>query len=290
MNDMDVWLGDGRRLAFTISGPADGYPVFYLHGVPGSRLEPVLPDPASQVGRICIIAPDRPGYGGSSPSPQYNLVNHAADIAALADHLGINRFSLFGFSGGGVFAMATAAELGSRVEHVVLVGTPASPLLEDPLEGTSELNRGAWQQALDDPAALPAMLAPLVEDGETLLKAMLDGVSDGDRELLTSPEYLDLYRNDMAAAVNQGADHAAAAVARDIALTVLPWPFDVKALGQRVHVLHGKDDGLLSPVHAQALAAAIPGSRLEIVPGCGHYAAVYGPIAAGLWRRTLPQG
>ena len=58
-------LGDGRRLSFARYGDPHGRPLFYFHGMPGSRLEgAVIDDPAREKG-IRVVAPDRPGMGWS---------------------------------------------------------------------------------------------------------------------------------------------------------------------------------------------------------------------------------
>ncbi|OOG22985.1 hypothetical protein B1C78_13090 [Thioalkalivibrio denitrificans] len=279
-------LRNGRTLTFTVNGTDDGHPVVYLHGIPGSRREPMLPADADL--RLRVIALDRPGYGGSSPCTAYGFHQHANDLAALTDHLNIDRFSLFGFSGGGVFALACAAALGSRVEHVVVAGTPAIGLKNDLLNAAGDLTKGVWRMALEAPAALPEALAPLAVDTDTLVRTMLDGLSTVDRDLLRTDGIREHYAANMACAVQQGAERSAAAMARDVRLTVQPWGFDPAVLTQSVHVFHGADDPLVHVSHARVLASAIADARLEVRAGCGHYAAISGAPGAKLWRRVLP--
>ena len=62
---------------------------------------------------------DRPGYGGSSPNPNRDVGSAAADVAAVADALGIERFAVMGHSGGGPHALACGALLPERVVAVV---------------------------------------------------------------------------------------------------------------------------------------------------------------------------
>ncbi len=229
------------------------------------------------------------GYGGSSPCEHYDLSTHTADLCALADHLNIGEFALFGFSGGGFFALNTAHQLGERVSRLVLAGAPAIPLLADPLSEAGELTAATWQQARDNPEALPEQLQPLASDAQVLADTLLQALSRSDRALFSEPEQLAHFQADMSAAVERGATAAAEAVARDCTLVMQPWPCDLGALSQPVHIFHGTDDSLLSTQHAQALAAAIPHSQLELGEGEGHYAGICGARARNLCLKALPQ-
>ena len=96
-------------------GDPQGFPVFALHGTPGGRLKR-HPDESRYVAAGCrVITYDRPGYGRSDRLPGRSVVDCVGDVAALADHLGIARFSVTGGSGGGPHSLAVAARLGERV-------------------------------------------------------------------------------------------------------------------------------------------------------------------------------
>ncbi|KAK3641036.1 hypothetical protein LTR56_008424 [Elasticomyces elasticus] len=101
-------LNDGRRIAYNFSGAMHGYPVFHLHGWPGSRTEGSLFDlQAAELG-VRIIAIDRPGIGLSTPHSQRTVLDHALDIRQVAKHLSIKEYSVMGVSGGGQYALACA--------------------------------------------------------------------------------------------------------------------------------------------------------------------------------------
>ncbi|WP_027329291.1 alpha/beta fold hydrolase [Marinimicrobium agarilyticum] len=282
-------LPDGRVLSFRAQGDAAGYPVFYLHGIPGSKQEPFLPADTETLSGIRLITMDRPGYGGSSPCEHYDVTTHSADLCALADHLEIGRFALFGFSGGGFYALNSAHQLGERVSRVVLVGTPAIPLLPDPLNEAGELTASTWQQARDNPETLPDQLRPLVSDAQGLAETLLQALSSADRELFADPHHFACHQDNMSTAVQQGAKAAAIAIARDMTLMMQPWPWDSARLPQAVHIFHGTSDGLLSTQHAQALAEAISHSQLELGEGEGHYAGICGSRLRDLCLQALPQ-
>jgi pimeloyl-ACP methyl ester carboxylesterase len=74
-------LPDGRRLAYAEYGDPNGHPVFYFHGTPSSRLEPlILGDEAIAQSGLRVIAPDRPGVGQSDFQPNRGFSDSADKI------------------------------------------------------------------------------------------------------------------------------------------------------------------------------------------------------------------
>ena len=120
--DNQITLPDGRRLAYAEFGKPDGYPVLYFHGSPASRLEPMLiGDEAFNRFGLRVIAPDRPGMGQSDFQPKRGFSDWPADVTALADVLGLDRFSILGNSGGGGYAAVCTAKIPERLRAVVIV-------------------------------------------------------------------------------------------------------------------------------------------------------------------------
>ena len=107
--DRVLRLADGRALGFRIYGDADGTPLLFLHGTPGSRLKFVIGHETGKELGLALVAPDRWGYGLSDVPAKPSLVTFAADMAALMDYLGYRRFAVGGISGGGPFAATAAA-------------------------------------------------------------------------------------------------------------------------------------------------------------------------------------
>jgi pimeloyl-ACP methyl ester carboxylesterase len=70
---------------------------------------------------VRVVSTDRPGYGGSSPQAGRGLADWPAHVAALADHLGVERFAVLGASSGGPYAVACAALLPDRVASAGVV-------------------------------------------------------------------------------------------------------------------------------------------------------------------------
>src|SRR3954467_7521237 len=96
---IDVLLGDGRTLHAYDTGEGD-LVVLWHHGTPNIGAPPVPLFAESSALGIRWIGYDRPGYGGSAPLPDRTVASAAADAAAVADALGVDRFAVMGHSGG----------------------------------------------------------------------------------------------------------------------------------------------------------------------------------------------
>lgn len=117
-----IILPDGRRLAYAEFGKPEGKPVLYFHGAPSSRLEPLLiGDEVWVRSGLRVIAPDRPGIGGSDFQPRRGFSDWPKDVVALADALGLKQFAVLGNSGGGPYAAVCAARIPERLSTAVIV-------------------------------------------------------------------------------------------------------------------------------------------------------------------------
>ena len=180
-----VRTDDGRVLNVGEGGDREGETVFALHGTPGSILlfDSHVRD-ASRRG-IRLISYDRPGYGGSSRHAGRKVADAAKDIETIADSLGLERFAVWGISGGGPHALACAALLRKRVVAAASLASPApypSPRL-DWLSGQGEDNVAEFKAALAGPEILGRFLEPR---STILLKATPEEVVK-DMESIISP-------------------------------------------------------------------------------------------------------
>ncbi|MBC7170919.1 MAG: alpha/beta fold hydrolase, partial [Polyangiaceae bacterium] len=117
-------VGDGHELAYEQAGSRDGKPVVFLHGGPGGGTHPVQHryfDPRAY--RIVVF--DQRGCGESTPyaSLEANTTWHLVeDIERLREHLGIERWQVFGGSWGSTLALCYAQAYPERVTELVLRG------------------------------------------------------------------------------------------------------------------------------------------------------------------------
>ncbi len=120
-------VGDGNLVYWETCGNPEGKPAVVLHGGPGSGATPgwrTYFDPA--VHRIVLF--DQRGCGRSTPSvadPDVDLAANTtqhliADVERLREHLGIDRWLLFGGSWGSTLGLAYAETHPERVSEIVL--------------------------------------------------------------------------------------------------------------------------------------------------------------------------
>ena len=119
-------LSTGITMNVALAGPADAPPVILLHGFPEShrtwgKVAPLLAD------RLRLIMPDLRGFGDSD-RPQdvadYATDTLIADLFALADALGVDRFALVGHDWGGAVAWAAALRGNPRIERLAIINSP----------------------------------------------------------------------------------------------------------------------------------------------------------------------
>ena len=97
--DRTLTVADGRTVAWTESGVPEGRPLLRVPGTPGSRWS-IRADRTAWVERgLRVLTTERPGYGASSRLPGRRFAEHADDIAAILDHVGIDRVHVIGGSG-----------------------------------------------------------------------------------------------------------------------------------------------------------------------------------------------
>jgi pimeloyl-ACP methyl ester carboxylesterase len=195
-----------------------------------------------------IITRDYRGAGRSSAPPgRYTTRLLADDAAALLAYLGIDRAHVFGLSLGGAIAQELALAYPERVDHLVLNGTFARPnhAVFDP---RLTLFVQAYEKQID-PVAFNLWLMGWIFTPAFMRQP----------ELVASAVGPDPYP-----APAHGMEAQAAAAKAHDSLDRL------SQISAPTLVLVGADD-IVAPVpYAQALAAGIPGAKLQVLPQGGH--------------------
>jgi pimeloyl-ACP methyl ester carboxylesterase len=114
-------LSTGVELDVWTAGDPASPPVIFLHGFPESH-RTWRHQMAALSSRFFCVAPDQRGYAGSSKPADvaaYKVPVLIADVFALADALGIGRFTLVGHDWGGAVAWAVALKDQRRVERLI---------------------------------------------------------------------------------------------------------------------------------------------------------------------------
>jgi pimeloyl-ACP methyl ester carboxylesterase len=257
-----VGLTGGRRLAFCESGDPAGAPVVLLHGAPGSRR--FRPDvvPAG----VRLLTFDRPGCGASDRREGRTLLDTSGDVAALADHVGLDSFAVVGVSAGGPHALACAYALGDRVTSVGVASMPG-PLDEVPgaWAALPDHVRPAAERARVDPRRAVRAVLRYMEPWVDEPAAFLRGGTAPDRALMAEAGPAAMLAADMAEALRPGA----AGFADDMLTLWLPWGFPVAAVPAGVRIWHGAHDTRAAPDFAY-LASTLPGAEPTVWPDDGH--------------------
>jgi pimeloyl-ACP methyl ester carboxylesterase len=220
-----------------------GPPLVWLHPAAGPAWEGLLEALAE---KHTVYAPDHPGTGDTARESIHS-VDSLWDLVLIYDELfealELSAPALVGSSFGGMMAAEVAAQRRGRISKLVLM----QPI-------------GLWRD--DAPVAPYMLMSP--EDLQATVFKNLD--AEGVKQALKVPE-------DREARAVQTADQvwAFASTGKFV------WPIPDKGLKKRLHrvdaptlIVWGEDDALISSVYAEDFAAAIPDSRVELIPDTGH--------------------
>jgi pimeloyl-ACP methyl ester carboxylesterase len=264
-----VHIGEGETLTIDEVG-VGGRGLLLVHGFTGGRID--FADHLDALARAgwWVVAPDLRGHGDSwhpEEESAYSFDHFAGDVWGLVDALGWERLVLLGHSMGGMIAQVAAAERPEALDGLVLMDTTHGPLRIDrelALLGAQIVREGGM-------AAVKAALDSLEGEGplgtpanERLLAERPGYREMGDRKFLGSSPAM------YASMIEQMTDQ----LDRLQHLADLSVPTLV--------VVGEQDAPFLGP--SEAMATAIPGARLEVIPDAGHSPQFENPEA---WRVVM---
>lgn len=254
-----IELVDGRTLAYLEVGDPAGSPVISCHGGLSSRLDVAPAHEAALAAGARIISPDRPGIGRSDRQPDRTLLDWPIDVAALADHLELDRFAVMGWSLGGSYAAAVAFALPERVRRLALVASTIPPTWQDMRDELNRMDRTFLRLGEHAAPADRAIFALLRTAAHRAPKAFARQ-SDLTGDLATS----------MPAATAEGLRDTAGVV-DDYRVFGAPWGFEPSAIAVPTDLWQGTADELVPASWARRLAAEITGSTVHVLEGEGHF-------------------
>ena len=277
---LTLQLPAGRTLEAVEEGDDGGTLLIFHHGSPGAAV-PFEPfDRAAAERGIRLVTLSRAGFGGSSRSPGRSVADAAADAAALADHLGAERFVTIGWSGGGPHALACAALLPQRVAAAATLAGVApydAPGLEW-TAGMGESNRIEYPLAARDPGELLRWMRPQVEalavvepdhivsELRSLISEVDEATVDGALGELLAESFHRAFRDGPWGWYDD-----------DLAF-VGPWGFDPSAIGVPVSIWQGQQDLMVPFAHGEWLVEHVPTARSRLRPEHGHLSLAVGSI------------
>lgn len=241
--------------------------LLWQHGSPqtGAPLAPVLEAAASR--GIRVFSYGRPSYGGSSAHAGRDVASAAADSAAVADALGIDRFAAMGASGGGPHVIAAGLLAGRIVGAVTLAGiAPFSTEFE-------------WFDGMAAPDGIRSAF------GGRTARAAFEETAEFDPAQFVPADYEALegawasLGEDVARAAAFGSDGL---IDDDVAFAS-PWGFALDDVTAPVLVVQGALDRVIPPAHGEWLAESLPRSELWMRPDDGHVSVLAAIPAAMDW-------
>jgi pimeloyl-ACP methyl ester carboxylesterase len=267
---------DGRKLGVEISGMESGSTVFLMHGTPGSRLGPkVRPIVLHQLG-VRLVCYDRPGYGDSDRRKDRTVADAAEDVRHIANHLGVDTFSVVGRSGGAPHALATAAILGDRVDRVAALVTLAPPDAPDLdwYSGMTDANVRDYSHADNDEAKLIESLRLQADRARRDPASMLDNLRSqmtrADQSAVRSSTIqgllTDTYREAMRVGPYGWID--------DVLALRREWGFEPGKILQPALFWHGERDNFAPVEHTLWLARQIENAEVRIQRETAHFGAM----------------
>lgn len=269
----DVRLTDGRAVVAYDTGAGGTSLTLLCHlGSPhtGAPFEPLL-DAAAPRG-IRVVSYARPGYGGSTPNPGRTIGSAAGEVEQIVDALGIERFAVVGYSGGGPHALACAALLPGRVTVALTFASPA-PF-------TDEFD---WFAGMAAPGALTA-----ARDGRDA-RVRFAATDEFDPNQFVAADWAALEGSlksvgqDAVQAENAGGDGL---IDDDTALAK-SWGFGIADVTAPILLVHGGADRAIPVSHGEWLVRHLPAAELWLRPRDGHVS-VLTALAVGMdWLLDL---
>ena len=264
---------NGLTLHYHDWGSPQRPPLLLLHGLSGNAWA-FAPFARRLRERLHILALDVRGHGDSAWSTDgaYQFADQAADVAAFADQLGLERFSLLGTSMGGMIALQYAGEHADRLERLVI--NDIGPEIE---AGSNRITQQTGerpssfatdQEAIDFGIRTRPNLAVLTPDERReVLRGGIRQSDDGRWTWKVDPEY----------ARQRGKSGAKARPAWST-LSRVTCP---------TLVLWGTQSDVLSEQQARRMVEALPRGELVSVPGVGHAPVLLEPAAFAALERFL---
>lgn len=281
---MQHFTRDGLTFDVTDDGPADGRVVIALHGFPEDRRcwDGLLPQLTAAGCRV--LAPDQRGYSpGARPRGRraYTVAELAADVLALADVAGAERFDLIGHDWGAAVAWQLAAHHGRRVRTLTALSVPHPKAMADALLRSRQLAR-SWYMLFFQIPRLPEWALRAAGPERAVASLERDGLDPG------SARRYALRMQDLAAmkgAINwyraiplsgRGAPAGPGAPARQGAPAKRRVPSRQAAPGARVTpptlMIWGDRDRYVTRAAVERSARYVEGPyRLEVLAGATHW-------------------
>lgn len=265
---------DGRIVAWTDSGVADGRPLLRIPGTPGSR-HAVRVDQTQWFDRgLRMITTERPGFGASTRQIGRGFLDHADDLAAVLDRLGIDRVPALAGSGGAPYLLALAARHPERVAAATIV-VGAAPIVDEEAVAMIGLNAEGYRLARErDRAGMTALLEPirgdLLADPLASFRETMATAPPSDQAIMNDPTWQRFLVRGVVEALRSGVE----GWIDEAMLMFSGWDeLDVAQVRASLTWWHGDHDRNSPLAAVRRLVERVPHARLVVWPDAGHLTA-----------------
>ena len=273
-DDCTVDLPDGTVVGLYEYGDPSGSPVFAFHGTPSCGAGFDWTDQPALSRHQRILAPDRPGIGKSSGPALATVADYPGRVAALADALGLDRFAVLGYSGGGPYAVACAAELGDRVTATVVAAGMGQMGVWAEANDFARTDRHLLDLAVHHPRVARFLLASSAvfarRSPGSAVKSFAKELSESDRTAIAA---MDESPAETMRLFTRAFQNGARGVVDDYRVIAEPWGVEPGHTGP-LTIFQGDADTMVPLRHSETLAERLPGATLVIWPGEGHLGAI----------------
>jgi pimeloyl-ACP methyl ester carboxylesterase len=260
-------LPDGRNIAYMEYGPTEGTPLLYFHGFPGSHEDIHLFDGASLAEQLNVrlITVNRPGYVNSDHMPKRSLLDFPEDVASLAKHLGLEKFSILAYSGGGPFALACAFAIPERLHHIGIVSGMGPADAPEAKKGKSMFIPKAPKMILK------GMKKMMEKKPEKFRANMKKGFAEVDQKIYEIPLVEQSLLYTMEVALSQGIDGAR----EDAKIYKKEWRFSLSEIDHPILMWHGGEDENVKVETARYVSENLPNCTPVFMEQEGHLSLIY---------------
>jgi pimeloyl-ACP methyl ester carboxylesterase len=270
-----VTVGGGLAVGLYEYGDRTGRPVMVFHGVPACGAGFAFADEPARNRKLRLIAPDRPGVGLSAPlDGGWTVGSYPAIVTQLADALGVDRFAVWGWSGGGPYAVACAATNPERVTRAAVSASMGEIGVWAQDADFEKTDRQMLSMVRKHPRLARTMMALTARmarmSPKSAAKSFAKQLSESDRvvidQLGTPAEAMALF--------TQAFLRGARGVIDDYRAIGQPWGVELGAMTAPIKIFQGDADPMVPARHSRELAKRVPEAELVIWPGEGHLAMV----------------
>jgi len=260
-----------HQLCYAEFGDPKGYPIIFAHGAPGSHVEGLFFDEEAKNFGFRFIVLDRPGMGYSDFNPKQTLLDYPLDVKALAEHLGLKRFGVMGWSGGGAPTLTCGYVIPDLIDFCIpLAGYTQidSPELASLIPKADRAGYKMLQKKriwLFNFSFLILKWMIKLSPG-TYLKMFKEACSASDLALLDIPQNIKILMADQKLCFAKG--HKG--VALDARINYQPWHYDLSKIKARIDLFHGTDDKFVPFVFSERNASLIKNCHLHRLEKQGH--------------------